>query len=474
MGTRRRRLSRMLAVALLSSRRPRCSQVADPVDPRGARRWGCHRHGLDLGPPGSGGRGRGAAGVPSTRSTTRRTRSEADLTFIPEARLPPDAPDDEARGPARRARVRRAADGVADLLAQAGAARRPGRARRRSTTRRSRCRRRTPTSATTSCTRCRCSTPASGSTATGACWRRPACASRPVSTMPGRRRSSTRCWRSSPTTDPDGKPLDSRRTTARPYSSYAFLPIVNSTGTEVVVDNRAEGNLNSAPVVDAARQFASWRRYVDPEHRRRGVRARPRTALSWVGHWVYGLVRRGARRRSRSCFRCPTSGSARRAVRDRWRGASAPQTDKGPAAAKFLEYLMADESVALMTDGNGAPPGTETVTAASDLYGARRAAGAVRRGAGPNMRHRSTHRGVRGDPATGIAGLADDRRRSSPRRGSPPTTAPTRSPSSTGRPGSSTSTTRTTMTTTCDATDRRSVGRSEMTLTVDLAEGHPR
>jgi multiple sugar transport system substrate-binding protein len=30
---------------------------------------------------------------------------------------------------------------------------------------------------------------------------------------------------------------------------------------------------------------------------------------------------------------------------------------------------MSDEWVALMTDGNGAPPGTETVTAASELYG---------------------------------------------------------------------------------------------------------
>ena len=33
---------------------------------------------------------------------------------------------------------------------------------------------------------------------------------------------------------------------------------------------------------------------------------------------------------------------------------------------------MSDEWVALMTDGNGAPPGTETVTASSELYGAGR------------------------------------------------------------------------------------------------------
>ena len=45
------------------------------------------------------------------------------------------------------------------------------------------------------------------------------------------------------------------------------------------------------------------------------------------------------------------------------------QTDKGPAAAAFLDYLMSDEWVALMTDGNGAPPGTETVTGSSELYG---------------------------------------------------------------------------------------------------------
>ena len=97
-------------------------------------------------------------------------------------------------------------------------------------------------------------------------------------------------------TDPDGKPLDLKENYGAPYSSYAFLPIVNSTGTEVVVDNRAEGNLNSAPVVDALRQFASWRRYVDPDTDDAAF-VQGRTALSWVGHWVYGVVRRGARRR---------------------------------------------------------------------------------------------------------------------------------------------------------------------------------
>ena len=59
--------------------------------------------------------------------------------------------------------------------------------------------------------------------------------------------------------DPDGKPLDIKENYGAAYSSYAFLPIVNSTGIEVVVDNRAEGNLNSPPVVDVLEQFASWR-----------------------------------------------------------------------------------------------------------------------------------------------------------------------------------------------------------------------
>jgi multiple sugar transport system substrate-binding protein len=168
-------------------------------------------------------------------------------------------------------------------------------------------------------------------------------------------------------TDPDGKPLDLKENYGAPYSSYAFLPIVNSTGTEVVVDNRAEGHLNSAPVVDALRQFASWRRYVDPDTDDAAF-VQGRVALSWVGHWVYGVYAE-ALGDDLLVLPLPDFGVGAKSGQGSLAWGIGAQTGKAPAAAKFLESLMADESVARMTEGNGAPPGTETVTAASDLYG---------------------------------------------------------------------------------------------------------
>jgi multiple sugar transport system substrate-binding protein len=44
-------------------------------------------------------------------------------------------------------------------------------------------------------------------------------------------------------------------------------------------------------------------------------------------------------------------------------------TKNGTAAGKFLDFLMADQSVSTFTDANGAPPATKTALAASALYG---------------------------------------------------------------------------------------------------------
>ncbi len=168
--------------------------------------------------------------------------------------------------------------------------------------------------------------------------------------------------------DPDGKPLDLKENYGAAYSSYAFLPIVNSTGTEVVVDNRADGHLNSAPAVDALRRFASWRKYVDPDTDDAAF-VQERTALSWVGHWVYGNYAE-ALGDDLLVLPLPDFGVGTKSGQGSLAWGISSQTDKAPAAGVFLASLMSDESVARMTDGNGAPPGTSTVTESSELYGA--------------------------------------------------------------------------------------------------------
>src|SRR5260370_38330726 len=49
---------------------------------------------------------------------------------------------------------------------------------------------------------------------------------------------------------------------------------------------KAAGNLNSAPVVAAAKTFASWKPYVDANTDDSAF-VKGRVAMSWGGHWFY-------------------------------------------------------------------------------------------------------------------------------------------------------------------------------------------
>lgn len=167
--------------------------------------------------------------------------------------------------------------------------------------------------------------------------------------------------------DPDGRPLDIKENYGADYSSYAFLPLVNSSGVEIVEDQQAEGRLNSPEAVDALERFASWRRYVDPNTDDAAF-VQGRTALSWVGHWVYGSYAE-ALGDDLMVVPLPDFGVGTKSGQGSLAWGISAQSDRAPAAAAFLDFLMSDEWVALMTDGNGAPPGTETVTASSELYG---------------------------------------------------------------------------------------------------------
>ena len=86
--------------------------------------------------------------------------------------------------------------------------------------------------------------------------------------------------------DPDQKVLDIKENYGGEWPTYGYLPIINSTGNLVVKDGKAEGNLNSPAAVEAVKQFAGWRDYVDPNTDDKAF-VDGRVALSWVGHWQY-------------------------------------------------------------------------------------------------------------------------------------------------------------------------------------------
>lgn len=116
-------------------------------------------------------------------------------------------------------------------------------------------------------------------------------------------------------------------------------------------------------------QFASWKTYTDPNADGLAFTS-GRVALSWVGgHWTYPTYKAlgGADLVS---IPLPNFGKGSKTASGTfaWGGMGATSKN-GAAAGKFLDHLMADESVDIYTAANGAPPATKTALAASALYG---------------------------------------------------------------------------------------------------------
>jgi len=166
--------------------------------------------------------------------------------------------------------------------------------------------------------------------------------------------------------DPDGKVLDVKENYGGEWPTYGYLPIVNSTGNLVVKDGKAEGNLNSAAAVDAVKQFAGWRDYVDPNTDDKAF-VDGRVALSWVGHWQYNPYAE-ALGDDLVVLPLPDFGSGTKSGQGSWAWGVGSSSKNGAAAGKFLDYLTDDKNVTAMTDANAAPPGTTSVTATSKLY----------------------------------------------------------------------------------------------------------
>src|SRR5690606_28715135 len=64
--------------------------------------------------------------------------------------------------------------------------------------------------------------------------------------------------------DDDGQVLDIKENYGAEWPTYGFLPVVWSTGHDILVDNTADGNINHPDVVAAVERFAGWRSYIDP------------------------------------------------------------------------------------------------------------------------------------------------------------------------------------------------------------------
>jgi multiple sugar transport system substrate-binding protein len=166
--------------------------------------------------------------------------------------------------------------------------------------------------------------------------------------------------------DKDGKSLSIEENYAGQWPGYAFTPIVNSAGQPLVQDGSADGHLNAPEVAAALDDFATLRQYTDANADDLAFND-ARVGLAWVGHWMYNTYDE-ALGSDLVVIPLPDFGNGTKSGQGSNAWSVSSNSEKAAAAAKFVDFLMQDAQVKEMTDGNGAPPGTTSVTAQSDLY----------------------------------------------------------------------------------------------------------
>ncbi len=172
--------------------------------------------------------------------------------------------------------------------------------------------------------------------------------------------------------DADGAVLDLKLNYEGEWYTYAFSPILWSAGQGLLnrpAFEQSTGTLDAPESVAAMTRLQSWilEGRVDPNVDDAAF-VEGRVALSWVGHWEFPRYAE-ALGDDLLILPLPDFGTGSKTGQGSWNwGLSSACTNAGAAVA-FVEYLMGDEPILAMTEGNGAVPGTVTAVEKSARYG---------------------------------------------------------------------------------------------------------
>ena len=170
----------------------------------------------------------------------------------------------------------------------------------------------------------------------------------------------------------DGRVLDLKLNYTDEWFTYAFSPLIQSAGADLVHRENgrgASGALDSPAAVRAMVEVRHWIRsgYVDPNLDDAAF-VQGRVALAWGGHWNYPAYR-AALGEDLLLLPLPRLGPRLATGQGSWQWALTREAREPDLAAALLAFLLEPEQVLEMTGANGAVPGTHRAAAESPDYG---------------------------------------------------------------------------------------------------------
>ncbi len=171
--------------------------------------------------------------------------------------------------------------------------------------------------------------------------------------------------------DPDGQVLDLKLNYAGEWYTYAFSPLLQSAGGDLINRKRydhASGVLNGAASVKALGNVQQWieRGRVDPNIDDAAFTSR-RVALALGGHWNHPRYHEQLGE-DLLLLPLPDFGQGIRTGQGSWSWAVTAGSEHPQAAARFLAFLLQPEEVLAMSAANGAVPATRSAIAQSPHY----------------------------------------------------------------------------------------------------------
>lgn len=168
-------------------------------------------------------------------------------------------------------------------------------------------------------------------------------------------------------------PLDLKRNYDGEWFTYGFAPFIQSAGADLINREtwRATGTLNSPEAVAALQTVQNWGTngwLVPASAGDNAFFGAKSAALSWVGNWMWQAHTQGLGD-DLVILPAPRLGAELATPNGGWGWAVPAGADNQDDIAKFLNFVLSAEQIAIWSEHTGYIPGRESALKLSSLYG---------------------------------------------------------------------------------------------------------